>query len=218
MKKILLLVCGGLLIISGVSCKPANISTPSPSETPDISSTWLTTWLTQPACKLPCWQNITPGVTTIDEAVSILEKMPDTTITYNEKDGVDWEFGSTKNDGGWLVAQDGIVNFVVLDLLHSKVALEALVASYGYPSYVEPYDCQQGDSSGMCLTMLIYPDSGMLVDTDLEDLGNHRVKIQPETEVWRITLIQPGLENYKKIPDFQDYGILMEWKGYGSYP
>jgi hypothetical protein len=218
MKKILLLVCGVFLIISGGSCKPANVSTPSPSETADISSIWLTTWLTQPACKPPCWQNITPAVTTKDEAVSILEKMTGTTVTYNYKNGVGWEFGSTKNDGGWLGAQDGIVDFVVLDLVQSKLTLETLVASYGYPSHIEPYDCQQGDSLGMCLTMLIYPDLGMLVDTDLKDLGNHRVEVQPETEIWRITLIQPGLENYKKIPDFQDYGILMEWKGYGSYP
>src|SRR5689334_4396309 len=97
-----------LLIITVVSC--SNVSTPPavPSVTPDRPPNWWISWLAQPVCKPPCWQNITPGITTFAEAVSILEQTPGTTITYKSKDGLDWEF--SKEEGGMLVASpDGTV-------------------------------------------------------------------------------------------------------------
>jgi hypothetical protein len=72
----------GLFAILCVSCKDSVVTTPR-TVTPENSNNWQTAWLDQPVCKLPCWQNITPGVTTRDEAVSILENTPGIVITYN---------------------------------------------------------------------------------------------------------------------------------------
>jgi hypothetical protein len=217
MNKTLLLVWCGLLLISGVSCKDTNTSTPTPLNAPEISSIW-STWLTQTECKPPCWQNITPGITTKDEAVSILEKMSDTTITYDTKSGVDWQFGLTKDEGGWLGAQDGIVNFIVLSAVNSERTLEEVVASYDYPSYVVPDDCRDG----MCVTALVYPDLGIFLNVFVENTGwdndTIQIEILSNTIVDRVYFIEKGMDSFQKnylIPE--DKVPIIKWKGYGDY-
>lgn len=187
--------------------------------TPEDSTVWWTTWLTQPACKSPCWQNITPGVTTIDEAISILEKMQGTTITYNKNNGVEWDFGSTKTDCGWLNAEGGIVNFVILSSVDDNLTLETVVASYGFPNFVVPEDCRDG----MCDTVLVYPDIGIWLNVFIENKGGNsnsiKVEIHPDTIVYRVHFEERGIENFKQsYLSPQENVPIMTWKGYGSYP
>ena len=214
---IILLVWCGLLIILGVSCESANTNTPIPSVTPEFSPNWWTPWLAQPVCKPPCWENITPGVTTLNEAVSILEKLPEIKITFKSKDGIDWKFN--KDEGGTLTAnQDGIIDTIWIGSVSDrKLLLKRIVASYNEPKYVKPHDCREG----MCVTVLVYPDFGMLLDVFVKNKGtisNPQIEIVPDTIIDRVYFIERGIENFQKIPDFQDYDLLMEWKGYGKYP
>lgn len=213
MKRIVNTLLSLFIIILGASCSRFIVVTPSSTAT---VIPWWNSWLDHPACKLPCWESITPGMTTIEKALSILKNIPTIKIKYQSELGISWISKEDNTTGGFLSTDNGVVSIIVLDSVYSKLTLEKVVATYGYPSYVEPYDCRDG----MCATMLVYPDLGMFMDVFIEDLGigRHKVKIQPETEVGRISLIPTGLENYKKIPTFQDYGILMEWKGYGEYP
>lgn len=216
MKKILRIFWCELIIL-GVSCQVNYTSTPIPSPTSETPSNWWISWLAQPVCKPPCWQNITPGATTINEAVSILESMPEIKITYKAKDGIDWTF--SKNEGGTLTAtKEGIVDTIWIgSKSDQKLLLKSSVAAYNSPEYVKPYDCR-GD---MCSAVLVYPDIGMLLDIFIKNKGNTnnpRIDILPDTVVERVYFILPGMENFQKIPDFQDYDLLMKWKGYGEYP
>jgi hypothetical protein len=217
MKKLWLLMICGLLIVLGVSCKSPNASTTSQLSTPEASPIWWTTWLIQPTCKPPCWQNITPSITTIDEAVSILERMPETTITYNKKDSIEWDFGSNKT-GGWLRAEDGIVAFVILSSITDNLTLETVVASYGYPNFVVPEDCREG----MCSTILVYPDSGIWLNVFIENKGwnnnSIQVEILPKTIVNRVHFEKIGMENFKQSYLIPEYKVpIIEWNGYGDY-
>jgi hypothetical protein len=197
---------------------PLHPVTPETSTTPEIPTIWWETWLIQPVCKPPCWQNITPGVTTKDEAVSILKKMPDITITYNVPSGVDWDLVSNKT-GGWLGAQNGIVTSVVLGSAYDNLTLETVVASYGYPNFVAPVDCRDG----MCSTILVYPDLGIWLDVFVENKrwnsDSIKVEILPDTIVNRVSFVEQGMENFKQSYLTSEYNVpIMDWKEYGNYP
>ncbi len=213
MKRIIRLsVLCGLLIIWTVSCEAV---TSKSTSTPN----WWSSWLDEPVCNLPCWQNITPGITTLKEAKSILESLPyikSQTKTYNS---IDWRFIPNKDDGGWLEAsRDGIVRSITLGG-DSGILLQTITTSYGDPKYVKPHDCRDG----MCPTLLIYPDLGLwvsvFVENASEDNEDPRIVILPTIVSNRVVFIKSGMENAKKeLSLFQDDLLTMEWKGYSVYP
>jgi len=206
-----------LMLILSISCSAP--ATTMATATPESLITWWTLWLDQPACKAPCWQTITPGKTSMKDAVEILENTQDVIITYKGEYGVSWQFSQTRTGSGDMrESEDGIVSSIRLgDSPDKDLHFKTIVEEYGYPSFVELYDCQLG----MCSTILVYPDIGLLVDTYLEDnmegVNPSQVTVQPDVVVSGVYFIPPGLENFKKKPEFQEQDLL-EWKGYGEYP
>jgi hypothetical protein len=216
MKNILrLLVLCGVLVIWVTACQSVSVNAP----TPDILSNWWSSWLDKPACKLPCWQNITPGVTTLKEARLILEKLPFIESQTKTYDSVDWRFVPNKGDGGWMGAsQDGVVDSITLGG-DSELLVQTIIASYGNPTYVKPHDCRDGT----CPAELIYPDLGLWVSIFVEnssgDNENPKIEILPTTVSDGVVFIESGMENTKKnLSLFQDDRLTMDWKGYGNYP
>ena len=207
-----------LLTILGVACQSTNKAIAS--ATPEISQNWWTTWLAQPVCKPPCWQNITPGVTTMNEAVSILENTPEIKITFKSDNGVDWAFNQNEDEGGTLkTSQDGIVRVIWLgSLSDKKLFVKTIVASYDFPGYVKPYDCREGK----CETALVYPDVGMFLSVFIEntrqDNDSPQIEILPDTIVDRVYFIEPGTGSFLNLFQFPESELLMDWKGYGEYP
>jgi hypothetical protein len=210
-----LLLLGSFIILTA-SCGRSIVT--AKTATPENSRNWQTAWLDQPVCKPPCWQNITPGVTTRDEAVLILENTPGVAITYNKKSGLSWNFGTKAEGGNIIVSEDGIVSGVWLGSTNENLYLKKVTAAYSFPKYVKPYDCRVG----MCETVLIYPDLGMLLSVFVKDARGDdeipQIEILSETIVYRVYFIEQGMENFQKILVFQDYDLLLEWKGYGEYP
>jgi len=193
---------------------------PTPSLTPDTSLNWWNSWLTEPVCKPPCWQNITPGTTTVKEAISIFENSPDIKIRSRSSDGVDWDFNQNQFESGTLTAsQDGVVRTIrIASDSDRKFLLQTIIATYGNPKYVKPDDCR----SGTCVMTLIYPGLGMLLSVFVENSSGNdeipHIEILPETIITDIYFIESGMENFQKLTDFQNYDLLMDWKGYGEYP
>lgn len=202
----------GLLIIWTVSCDAV---TPGPNTMPN----WWTSWLAQPVCKPPCWQDITPGQTTRDEAAAILENTPGIVITYNKKDGLSWNFGTKAEGGSIILSEDGNVSGIWIGSVSANVLLlKTIIASYNEPVYVKPIDCREGK----CVIALAYPDLGMFLTVFVENerMTNNppRFEILPDTIVDRIYFIEPGIEKFQEISFIPDYGLLISWKGYGTYP
>jgi len=204
------------IIICCVSCGP--VVATAITATPENSWNWQTAWLDQPVCKPPCWQNINPGVTTRDEAVSILENTPGIVITYNKKNGLSWNFGTKTEGGNVVLSEDGIVSGVWLGSTNKNLYLKEVVAAYSFPKYVNPFDCRDG----MCDTVLVYLDLGVLLTVFVENKGVNndtpRLEILPETIVYRVYFIEPGMENSQNYLGSQDNAPIMDWKGYGEYP
>lgn len=207
-----------LLMFLSAACASNTLITETVNS--DNSTHWWTSWLKSPTCAPPCWENITPGITTKEEAAAILVNMQTIEITYQGEFGVEWVSVKDNTEAGWVnTAQTNIVNAIVLGISSkTSLTIETVIASFGNPSYVQPYACREE----MCSTVLVYPESGMLLDVFLKDDGNvynyHQVKIQPDTKITGILFFPAGLENYKRMPEYQEYDLLMEWKGYVSYP
>jgi len=212
------LVSFGLLIILGVSCQSFNkvIET----ATPETSINWWTLWLAQPVCQPPCWQDITPGVTTMGEALSILKNTPELKITFRSEYGADWAFNGNKDEGGSLsISQDKVVRVIWLGSSSDrKLYIETIVTSHNYPKYVKPYDCREG----MCSTALVYPDLGMFLSVFIKNTGKindiPQIEILPDTVVDRVYFIEQGIESFQKSLRLKESDLLMDWKGYGVYP
>lgn len=207
----------GLFAFSSVSC--GNIAVTPQTVTPEISRAWQLTWLDQPICRPPCWQNITPGLTTRDEAVSILENMPNVEITYDKEDGLTWYFGTKKVEGGNIVTPTGgIVSSIWLGSINNDLQFKKVVEFYAFPEYVQPYDCRDG----MCSTALIYPDLGMLlgvfVINENDNFTAPQIEILPETIVDRVYFTEPGAESARNLLRSGNMPPVMAWKGYGAYP
>lgn len=216
MKKITIFMLCGFLLVVGIACQTEIPY--SPTFTPEPMYSGWASWLDQPVCMPPCWQNITPGETSKDIAVSILKNIPDVVITYDGKYGLSWDFTNHTDSGEVRVSEDGVVSTIWLgSISEQKVPLRMVVNTYGFPQYLKPYDCREG----RCSTALIYPDLGMFLSVYVSNIGttsNPRFEILADTSVNRVYFIKKGLENFEKIPDFQDYDLLTEWGGYREYP
>jgi hypothetical protein len=183
---------------------------------------WWTLWLDNPSCLAPCWQGITPGITTTEQATSILKKIPGVEFTYTGEYGVSWKFNENDTDSGDLrVSENGVVSTIWIgNSIDKDLFLETIITSQGEPAYLEMYDCRLLDNEkAMCPTILVYPNKGLLIDVFLEDTGEagtHEINIQPSAIVSGVYFMKPGIENFKALPEFQEYELL-EWKGYTVY-
>jgi hypothetical protein len=214
-----LLVLFGLVILLGTSCKGTFRTLSTSTVTPETPSDWWIAWLAQPACKPPCWQNITPGVTSRDDAVSILKNTTGVVITYNTIRGLSWNFGRQTEEGNIILSEDGIVTSIWIGSISDrKLLLKTIVASYNEPQYVKPLDCREGK----CVTALVYPDLGMYLTVFVENRrttnGSPQFEILPDTIINRVYFIESGIEKFEDITFIPDYGLPMKWKGYGEYP
>jgi hypothetical protein len=175
---------------------------------PSINSqNWIDKWLHNPTCQIPCWENITPGVTKITDAVKILTQIPGVHIgdTYSS---VSWGFEN--NDGGSI--DYDLTTYAVSDVeLHVRersLHVSELIGAYGEPTDVVIILCSEFCSYG-----LYYKDKGMLIE--LDELSNITIEITPETKIFRIYLFASSPTDW--IAKVISSRNKIEWIGYGAY-
>jgi hypothetical protein len=188
---------------------------PSKTPTPAARHAWVTKWLENPACLPPCWEGITPGVTTITETFSILQKMPGVSKTENTRGKltgipIRWYFDQSGGDG--LVSEDDYGRVASLEIgfeYIQSLTVDEVITAYGLPTNV-----QAGRLQGNSGLYIIYMDKGLILDTTLP-VRNEKVFVSPDTRVNNLFFIPPGVDNYLKF--MKSYYNISEWKGYGSY-
>jgi hypothetical protein len=204
----------GLLVFA---CQVERAPEPSPTP-PPIRYSWLT-WISDPACRPPCWNQITPGVTTLKQAEAVMEKTSGITITQRSTAGLDWEFGEVGGGGFLVVSGAGIVAQLTLkEQEYPEASIQTIVDAFGDPSYVIPSYCREG----MCLTHLVYPhmDSmfSVLVENEATSSGRLEVEITPDTVLVDAYFYQPGT-GISDVALFEhNKESVFPWKGYGRYP
>ncbi len=102
----------------------------------------------------------------------------------------------------------------------NKLLFKTMVASYGEPEYVKPYDCNI--EVVRCYVALIYPDLGMFLELYIENKGGDaesaKFEISPDNEIYRVHFFEAGIENLPNLYNVHEDEAPIPWKGFGKYP
>jgi hypothetical protein len=129
---------------------PLNSLTPSAKPAP--AQGWQSRWLKGIPCKPPCWEGVTPGLTTAKEAVEIFQQSP---LMYDAKlykpdltsvplTYVIWKWvgdaqiprGEHGGEAYYNSLQDPQIVYKIIPYLKTEFKLQEVIKAYGEPEYV----------------------------------------------------------------------------------
>jgi hypothetical protein len=199
---------------------PYLFSNPSASNPSEL----VTNWLEAPTCKIPCWENITPGETNIEQAKSLLLSNPKiknvrkgNVLPYGLMLSVDIQGDYYDPNASIGFDNNNIAQSIELFTSSQNLYLDDIVAYYGFPKYVVIY----GQETVGVDVDLAYPEMGLVVnlysqDAEIMNENDIRFTISPKQEVYGITFYAPNLEYYYSFAwqPLKRY----DWKGFTNYP
>ena len=176
-----------------------------------------------PSCTIPCWNQITPGLTKSDEALQLLQQ-----IEYVNVDTLH-QFGTAENGEClwyWKMPgkgfptemrwEKGIVRAIGINLTYS-LTIEEVIDQFGFPENVGVM--QDGNPEIWYWTFdLFYPGLGLQFRGSTDQLS---ATASPTTEISGVFLYSPtSIENYMEefypgISPDSNWKIT-QWKGYGN--
>ena len=171
-----------------------------------LNDAWLsdTSLVTAEPCEPPCWQNITPGLTSSADALDILNAADSITVIQYADSGL--VFGG---DAGvpccQIVLDDGgIVSAMVLQFAPNML-LGDVVGKYGEPSFVTG----QPVSGTEATLILVYPERGLFVYVAVTKADGLLKEISPIVSA----IFATPTETVQLLQDTP----LDNWKGYLTY-
>lgn len=179
--------------------------------------------LTDTPCALPCWQYITPGVTSDTKAMELLSNN-----SYVETDSI--KSAGTKENGGcswsWRVSgrrmqptmiwENGIVSTIRMGLTFD-LTVQEVIDKWGYPELVEAIEGGTPEHWYWVLNMYFPTQGFQLIAYTPEFTTN----IAGRTEVGSIVLFSPltaqeWVKRKEKELGISNANHFSNWKGYGS--
>lgn len=160
------------------------------------------------SCGIPCWQNIIPGETSLDEARTIIEEIEAVTIVQDTDAGI--AFTVTESDICCQVLVESgttTVNAIILQLA-PNITLGQVIEMHGEPTFVsgEPY------SSSEAIFTLFYVDLGTIMNVHVEgengQLGDDSLiisSIYVEEGLMSSVVTQNPLDNWKGYLTYNEY-------------
>lgn len=180
-------------------------------------------WLMSPKCAAPCLENITPGVTTRDQAKSTLATEPNITSLQEGElspyDGTAFFVDLGAYPDGGFIFDNNIVQKIELPTGGSHLYLEDIVSEYGFPEKVLFHDWMYG----YVTVDLLYPKLGLIAQTFLfnsktKEEDGVGADVNAYSKVLYIYLVAPGLKFYFEKSGVSTPLMLYDWKGYTTYP
>lgn len=187
---------------------------------------WISRFLEEKICKLPCWEGIAPGKTTINEAADLLKKDPAyknvSDPVLAQRKPVNYYFmnwlTSKENGGGmaWEIEGEGYVSKITLSLQNEnpKVILNDLFIFFGNPDSLI-IDETRGN---ICVVHIFYVHKGMEAMI-VENCVNKKANVFKDNEIYEISLYplqDPGFPEVRYwLSDVEKY--ITAWNGYGKY-
>lgn len=154
---------------------------------------------------LHCWDGITPGETTFDEAQIILEHLHTKQNVSVFPDGIVWSQRHDQQSTGYLPSMGNIVNRIQLYLIDSPYTLADIVAKHGQPQQVIL------PTNQVCGEIRLYFDKEVIVIVWLEPLMDNR-QLFPDQEVDLLVL---GSDQF--LFDQIETTAVFDWQGYTDY-
>ena len=192
----------------------------SPVSTPSINSeNWLSSWLNSPTCQPPCWENIIPGQSTLNDSLKIIAQISGAqfqrislTPHVNSK--------TTFAEWGWGQIATRVNSQIIasIDLYlpeEQPLTINRLIDAHGNPSSLVRGSCFGEFSPARCGYVLLYKEKGMVIYIDLSSKQDAPVEIVSDIKV---TVISLSLQ--------EDFNIFSEgnkdlseviWDGYKTY-
>jgi hypothetical protein len=141
-----LVACKSGSEIPGPSVSTEIASSPSPTKQP-VSEDWPYRWLQGIPCRPPCWEGITPGKTTANEAVEVLCRSPviatvemATSPLIPEEGYVTWTWVGRQGQEGGLATFDAQTPagpvYVIEPYYPASFRLGDVMQAYGEPSHI----------------------------------------------------------------------------------
>jgi hypothetical protein len=193
---------------------------------------WVTRMLDKPVCLAPCWENITPGITTWDELSQMLNHGSNvfdvTRIAVGEPGGpvISWcDGGSPCGSGGYINALSSFDNKMIVREIVLRpginLYLKDFLPLYGLPEKVIFSDAFS--DLGNVVVGLLYPKLGLVLEFYSKNLGvlnNPEVDFQKDMNVESVIYTTPGLDYYylHNLVKPLEQSEQFEWKGYTHYP
>ena len=219
------LVIIGLLPFLLTSCGPIRFFTYN-----EPHSDWVTKWLTNPTCQPPCWENIIPGQTYIDNVADILAATQGIHILSNPGKGplseirqMDWGFDRSSDNGGAQTDEQGYVVSLIFMNTYQPITTEEVILKYGNPTNVLLYDCRSEMGRKTCEVNLVYNNKGMMLGLFLNDIGKekYQVKIEPDQELKKIIFFSNAEGTYVDVMGKNSFNYPKYYfpcNGYTNYP
>jgi len=184
----------------------------------------VSNWLETPTCEMPCWENITPGETSLDQAKSLLLNNPNVKIVdegdvipYGLMLFVDIQGDHYNPNLSMGFDKNNITQSVELKTYNQNLYLNDIVSYYGFPKYVVVY---WQETVGVDVDV-VYPEKGLVINlysqsAQIINEEEVRFTISPEQEVYGVNFYAPNLEYYYSFAwqPLKRYN----WKGYTDYP
>jgi hypothetical protein len=186
-------------------------------------------WLNEIPCAPPCWEGVTPGVTTATEAEGILRVNTmftrlDTLVS--PLPGVNTGFINFRfivvDDTGTTIEWGGDMLFdsksesqyiYIIRNCFPPTRLSELIAAFGEPSHVNAlYDDQRTPNTWQLYVIW------MSLGLQMRAAGETPYPVINENlEFFSAEYFQPGLEGYARGMGINWVGSLVEWKGYADF-
>lgn len=183
--------------------------------------------LEQEECQLPCFKNIIPGKTTVEEVYKILPGGKYSRRGKMIEDGREISIYAYRFQSGItpeIICLDNVVEMIVFT---TSISLNTFVINLGEPTLMAvPLFIPE---ERVDVINLFYPEKGIRI----EAVGNKKVsvnfvQIYPAMTAHLVTLHQPLLTNDpQEILDkwlwyydnyfIQEYHLTFPWQGYGDY-
>jgi hypothetical protein len=194
------------------------------------ATAWEREWLAGTPCKAPCWQEITPGSTTIIEAEALLRQYSkvgeyETICTSDKQCNLSWaNWRDAYNDagGGDIISnQDSIVTSIGLAFPHYSFTLADVIQRYGEPTHVlasASHSVERINEINYRLS-IFFQDAGIELGSSGRSTSA-RPTIQADTLFHVVSFFEPGgnvvvervsQRNPKQVP------YILEWKGYADF-
>jgi hypothetical protein len=176
-------------------------------------------------CKLPCWVDIQPGITTKEDMINTLtarEQSDDGKFTQLES-GIAW-WQSNDGNNSYFYSQDGnLVSKIEIDFRSTSISLEDVITTFGTPSKLDIGKI----SDGYFFATIFYPKKGLAFVTGgnkyTVDQGIGKFPIDRNMVVVKGLFLQPQafssmlnlLYEVNAVP--QVLSEVQDWNGYRVY-
>jgi hypothetical protein len=228
---IILLVLVLALVACSSDAPPSPTATATPyifptigNTNPNLAQEWEYRWLKGIPCKPPCFEGVTPGVTTKLEAVEVLKQSPivdpnSFNLTpYSGTRAFDtfgWGWKQSSKKRGYLAfstTPDYKVILIRPEL--GRYKLTDIFKAYGEPSHVNAFhQYTSGNAPQVYFVKFVYLSQGFLIE---QRTGDKYPELTSDMEVENPEFFVPDAKGYDAFRSPGSYG-LVAWEGFKSF-